>query len=166
MIANVTQGPAQDIQITVNANLQDRLETEVKDKTLNISLKNGNYRNTTFIVDIQVPKLSSLEFKDHVFGELFFDGKNIDLEIRDATELELYGKAKTLNVNLKDAGKIHGYSFISATLNAQLRDASVLEITCMEKLNATAKDASRIKYKGNPILNVTTSDAAKISKVN
>lgn len=166
LVVNVSQGPVQDVQITANVNLQDRLQTVVSNNTLNISLKNGNYRNTTFIVDIQVPSLSRLEFKDHVFGELFFDGENIDLEVKDASELELYGKAKTLTINLKDAGKIHGYSFISETVNASLRDASILVISCTERLNATAKNASKIRYKGNPILNVTTSDAAKIEKVN
>lgn len=166
LVVNITQGPVQDIQITVNANLQDRLETKVNDKTLNITLKNGNYRNTTFIVDIQIPALRSLKLEDHVSGELFFGGESIDLDIRDASELEIYGKAKTLNVTLKDAGKIHGYSFISETLNAQLQDAALLEISCMNQLNATAKDAAKLNYKGNPVLNVTTKDAAKISKVN
>jgi hypothetical protein len=166
MIVNVTQGPVQDVQITVNSNLQDKLLTTVNNETLNITLKNGNYRNTTFIVNIQIPELNKLKFQDHVFGEVFYDGESLELDINDASELELYGQANTLQVSLEDAGKIKGYSFISETLNASLSDAAILEITCNGQLNGSAKDASKVRYKGNPILNFSTKDAATISNRN
>jgi len=166
MIVNVTQGPIQDVQITVNSNLQDKLLTTVSNETLNISLKNGNYRNTTFIVNIQIPELNRLEFQDHVIGEVFYNGESLELDINDASELEIYGQANTLQVSLKDAAKIKGYSFISETLNASLSDAAILEITCNGQLNGSAKDASKVRYKGNPILNFSTKDAATISNEN
>lgn len=162
LVVNVTQGPVQEVLITVNSNLTDNLLTEVVDNTLNISLKNGNYKRSTFILDIQVPSLNRLEFNDAVEGEVFMTSETLHLDIRDASNLILKGKSETLNLDLSDASDLKGYEFLTEVLNVRLTDASNLEITVTEEMNGKIKGASSIKYKGNPILNVSTQDASKL----
>ncbi len=166
MIVNVSQGPVQQVLLTVNANLEDNLITKVEEGDLKISLKNGSYRKSTFILDIQVPELRGLRFDDSVEGEMFMTGASLSIKIKDASKLTLTGNSDLLNVDLQDAGKLYAYGFFAEVVNVKAKDATLLETMVMETMNGEAQDASKIKYKGNPTINVSTKDAAKVINEN
>ena len=162
MIVNIIQGPVQEIQITVNENLQDNLLTEVVNNTLQISIEDGSYRNSTFIVDIQIPFINRLEFEDNIQGEMNMNVETLDLEIDGASRLDLFGQAETLNLKLADSGNVYGFNFLVDVLNAELKDAAIVEITTNDEINGSARDAAKLRYRGRPSLNISTRDAAQI----
>ncbi|TFV96092.1 hypothetical protein E4S40_07655 [Algoriphagus kandeliae] len=162
----ITQGPIQQILATTNTNMTENLITKVEDNTLKISLKNGSYKNSTFILDIQVPDLKKLKLKDAAEGELSMISEVLNLEMQDASKLTLNGNANTLNIEISDAGKVFGFGFLANTVNVGLKDASKLEITVVDILQGKATDASKIMYRGNPIIEISTTDAAKVINEN
>ncbi len=166
MTVNVSQGEAQQVLVTTNANLTENLITRVENNTLKIDLKNGAYRSTTFILDIQVPDLNRLRFEDAVDGELFMISDEITIEMEDASKLDLRGNADVLTIEMSDASKVYGFDFMANTVNVRSQDASKLEITVMDLLHGKATDGSKIMYKGNPSINVSTEDAAKVINEN
>ncbi|NVK48651.1 MAG: DUF2807 domain-containing protein [Cyclobacteriaceae bacterium] len=166
MTVNITQGPVQQVSVTTNSNLTENLITRVEDNTLRIDLKNGSYRSTTFIVDIQIPDLKKLRFDDAVDGELFLMSEEVTIEMHDAAEIYLMGNADVLNIDMTDASKIFGYEFLANTVNLRSEDASKLEISVIDLLQGKATDGSKISYKGNPTINVKTEDAAKVINEN
>jgi len=166
MTVKVSQGPVQIVSVTTNANLTDNLITRVEDNTLKIDLKNGSYRSTTFILDIQVQDLNQLRFEDAVDGELFIISDEVTVDMRDASKLTLMGNADLLNIGLSDASKVYGFDFLANTVNVNSQDASKLEISVMNLLHGKATDGSKIRYKGTPSIDVKTEDAAKVINEN
>ncbi|MCS5490627.1 DUF2807 domain-containing protein [Algoriphagus limi] len=162
----ITQGPIQQILATTNTNMTENLITKVEDNTLKISLKNGSYKNSTFILDIQIPDLKKLKFKDAAEGELFMISDMLSIEMQDASKLNLNGNSSILNIELSDASKLFGFGFLANTANVSLKDASKLEIEVLDILQGKASDAAKIIYKGNPIIDINTKDAAKVIKEN
>ncbi|MEO0338127.1 MAG: head GIN domain-containing protein [Bacteroidota bacterium] len=166
LTVNVIEGNTQNVEIQVNENLQDQIRTQVSNGTLTISLERGSYRNATFEVYIQLPDLERLQLDDATEGEIVFDLDQLELELNGSAKLDLSGSAQTLTINNNNAGEIDGFSFTTATLNVEARDAAELEITCTNTLNGSVQNAAEVRYRGIPDVNATTSDAGKIINAN
>jgi len=163
---NVTQSSTQKVEIMVNDNLQEQIQTTVRSGTLDITLKNGSYDNESFIVNIQIPNLESLRLDDNTRANVTFSGDLFEFEINDSSELELVGSADILNTTINDDGRISAFSFTTSVLNTTSKDAAELQITCTNELNGTVQDASQVSYRGMPVVNAQTSDAGQIIDAN
>ncbi len=166
IVVNVSESEVQEVTITVNENLEDKILTAVSNNTLNITIASGSYRNETFIVDILIPDLERIEIDDDCSGIINFNLDQLEIKASDDAELKLIGTAETLIVDLSDDGEIYGFAFSTEVLDADVEDGSELEITCATELNGSVKDGSRISYRGNPTINATTSDGGEIVDAN
>lgn len=163
---NIIQGDTQEVEIFVNDNLQNQLKTEVSNNTLNIFLEKGSYKDATFVLNITMPSLSSIQLNDRTRANVNFTTDQLEALVNDASELTLSGSSNVLVAEVKDAGILNGFSFTTEILNTVLRDASELRITCNESLNGTVYQASKLYYKGSPSIQAETKEDGEIINSN
>jgi len=163
---NVSKSDSRIIEITLNENLQNQLITNVSNSTLELSLETGSYRNGSFVVNIQIPDLKTIELNDNTTANVEYDSSELAFEVNDSSNLNLKGSADELSTKVSDDGRINGFSFTTEVLNTSSSDASKLQITCTGELNGTVDDASEVLYRGMPTVNAQTSDAGRITDAN
>lgn len=162
----VIQGDIHLVEITVNDNLVNQLRTIVSNNTLRITMEDGSYDNAVFIVSIQTPDFERLQLNDKTKGTVNYDANQLEFEVGGLSVLNLQGNADLTNISIRDAGTINGFSFTTNILNATLRDATELNITCDDEMNGTVKQAAELRYRGSPTINAQTADAGQIINAN
>ncbi len=163
---NVKQGARQEVFIHVNENLKNILQTNVRNNTLLISLKEGSYTNALFELEIELPFLQELHAKDDANGSIEFDVNQLKLNLSDSSLFKLLGNSEALTIELKDDSSIDAFSFATKTLNVNISDDSDLNITCHGELKGSVNDDSILRYRGNPIIKITTSDESLVINAN
>jgi len=162
LFVKVATGNDQLVKVMVNENLQDQLKTEVSGDELNISLADGSFENATFIVDITLPELKSLELNDNTKAEVSFTGDHLDLAVSGSSSLEISGVAQSLGASVSAVGTIQGFGLETDSVIVNAKDASSLEITCLSSLEGSVEDAAIVRYRGTPTIEVQTSDAGQV----
>lgn len=163
---NISQASIQQIEVIANDNLQRRIQTQVTDGRLVISLDAGSFQNATLIVNVQVPDLEQVQLNDATLANISMVTDQLDLVVKDASNVTLEGAVDVLNVNVDNAAMINGFSHTARVVNVTAKGASRLEITSQDELNGVVRDAARVLYKGNPDITITSSDAGRIINAN
>lgn len=163
---NISNNTSQQVDLRVNENLENRVNLVVSNGILTIDIEDGNYRNPTFEVNVQLPELTRLTMNGATSATVNVSQVELELEVNGSAVVQLEGSADLLTTTLSGSGEINGFSFEADVLNTTSEDASDLEITCINELNGTVTGASTVSYRGNPAISATTSGAGNIENAN
>lgn len=166
---DIVFGTEQSLTVTVNDNLQERINTTVNNGKLTIDLQNGNYRNVDLEVTIVMTSLQDLKMRDacRVTVAGFENLADLILDINDASRLTISNSSVTnLTAGVMDASNIEAYGLTADEVTVNVQDASSLEITAINSLNGRVRDASTVRYRGNPPETVEISDASRVIDAN
>ncbi|MEL6561031.1 MAG: DUF2807 domain-containing protein [Bacteroidota bacterium] len=162
----ISKGAQQQVKVTSNDNLSEQLKTVVSNGQLAIELESGSYDDATFIVEIQLPELELLELNDNTRANLAFDNERMSIIVKGSSTAEISGNTDALNTEVRDNGTIRGFQYTARQVNTQSRDASLLEINCVEQLSGSVNQAAEVIYTGSPTLNISQSENGRVRKLN
>lgn len=164
----IRQGAEHSVTISADDNVISRVNTSTSNGTLSVRLANGNYRNVTLRIEVVAPELELIDLSDAIDAKLidFNFAGTMAISLSDATKLEMSGSAPRLNLDIDDASEIKGFDFTTGICNAQVSDASKVDLTVDDRLEGRVQDASTFRFKGNPERTIEVSGASSVIDAN
>jgi hypothetical protein len=182
--AEVTQGDAYSVVITIDDNLAEYLDVRVVGDTLQVGFdRNGPFtmRNTTMRAQITMPELTGVAGSGasqvRVSGFASDKDLNVDVsgastvrgqidagdlraDVSGASRLELTGQGKNGDITASGASQANLSGFRMEDVTAEASGASRAEVYASGRLDAEASGASTVLYSGDPTLGRTNTTGA------
>lgn len=190
LTATVRHGSETSVVVETDADLQDKIITEVEGGVLKIhrdkkfNWKNFNHKKVK--IWIVCPELTRLEvhgasevkgesaFVAHAFNITASGASNVTLGLSTkelqahasgASSIRLIGRADRQRIDLSGASSFQGYELESKHTEVEASGASSARVQVSEELEAQVSGASGVRYKGNPrTRNVQSSGASSIKR--
>jgi hypothetical protein len=147
----VSLGPVQSVEVTLDDNLLPLIETTVEGGTLRITSTKSYNSSLGLKVKIVVPSLEGFAVSGaanlHAVG---LDAKVFSLNISGAGNADLQGGVDLLEVRLSGAGKIRAYDLAAKQVTLNLSGAGDAQVSATESLDATVSGAGSVRYRGHP----------------
>ncbi|MBL4594667.1 MAG: DUF2807 domain-containing protein [Flavobacteriales bacterium] len=182
----INQGDEERLELEVDENLLEYIETEIKNNTLYISSKQaiGNatslklYITIVDVEDIDVSgaiklrnkgtyKASSLEID--VSGaadiDLDVDVENLTMDMSGASETTLSGTANNFEIEISGAGELQAKKLKTRNTTIDISGAGSAVVHAKKTLNVSVSGAGSVKYKGNPKVKEDISGAGSVEKL-
>ncbi len=182
--AQVTQGDAYSVVITIDDNLEEYLDVRVVGDTLQIGFdRNGPFtmRNTTMRAEITMPELTGISGSgasrvdvsgfssdnalavdvsgaSTVRGQI--DTGDLTADVSGASRLTLSGQGQDGNITVSGASQANLSDFRMDNVTAEASGASRAEVYASGRLDAEASGASTVLYSGDPTLGRTNTSGA------
>jgi hypothetical protein len=182
--AEVTQGDAYSVVITIDDNLAEYLDVRMVGDTLQVGFdRNGPFtmRNTTMRAQITMPELTGVAGSGasqvRVSGFASDKDLNVDVsgastvrgqidagdlraDVSGASRLELTGQGKNGDITASGASQANLSGFRMEDVTAEASGASRAEVYASGRLDAEASGASTVLYSGDPTLGRTNTTGA------
>ncbi|OJJ14292.1 hypothetical protein BKI52_43190 [marine bacterium AO1-C] len=192
-VANIILKPgnsnAANIKVSGNISL-DELKTEVRGRTLYISLKKRHrgYRNIDVDIELTYKQLEALDLSGAVSIrneapikanrfylessgagslKLAFDVKTLECEFSGASSVKLRGSADKLDLDLSGAGSVNAYDLVANIVKSETSGAGSIRVNAQKEIYASVSGVGSIRYKGNPgVVRTNKSGFGTIRKAN
>jgi hypothetical protein len=189
---NIKQGPVQEVVVTAQENILDKLKTEVNGGIWEIDLGRECFNDLELTIDITVPNLDEL----HVSGsgemivEDFIDQGNLDISVTGSGTLQLgvfegttdldakisgsgeifaseaFPDLDKLNIELTGSGNFDGFRLVTTDLDARISGSGNLFVTVEEHVDIRITGSGDLHYKGNPLIDANITGSGKIINEN
>ena len=185
--AEVTQGDAYAVQVTVDDNLEQYLEVSKQGDTLTVGLKPGSHlslNRTTMRAKITMPKLRGIDASGatqvtlagfesdnsldvQVFGASTLRGDiqsgGSTFDVSGASTVRLNGRGGDSNIDVSGASTADLEDFALEDAKVVVSGAATAIVNVSGRLDAEASGASKVEYLGEPTLG--TIDESGASRV-
>lgn len=182
----LNQGDEESLEIEIDENLLEYIESEVKNNTLYISSTASFGRTETLKLYITVVNLKDLDVSGAIelTNKGTFKGEkleidvsgaadiNLDLEVEElsmdmsgASETTLKGSADDFEIELSGAGELDAEKFKTQHTSVDISGAGEATVFAKETLDVEVSGAGSIKYKGNPKISKDISGAGSIKEL-
>jgi hypothetical protein len=151
----ISVGSPSSVQIEGDANVLDRIETEVREGTLYIRSRTKNWlpnRNGRHIaVRIHTPKLTLLRLGGgHTASIVGFAGGESQIEVKGAAKITASGELDELTVHLSGAGMANLGELKAANARVVVDGVGRVIVHTTQTLEATMNGMGAIHYLGSP----------------
>lgn len=171
--AELVRGNTHEIEITASGLALDKVDTEVKNRTLDLKISGSSPRSSTVKVKIIYTKLDDIQVNTSakVFVKDTLEAQTIKLNTATNGYLEAAVKTKTLSLDAQTnshmslrgkADELHFNAFTNAQIDGDGFEANKAEVRVntnasgtfkvLESIKGTAATRGRVKYTGNPSL--------------
>lgn len=182
---DVYQSNSHVVSITADDNVIDRIQAQVIDDTLTLSLDSGSYYNATYRARIGLPDLRNLSvseastatvagFKSQEAVDFRLDGASsltgrlesdrVRVVSDGASVVTLGGTTGSLSIEASGASQANLGDWTAGSASAHLKGASKATLNVEGRLDADLRGASTLYYVGNPTLGTITSIEASSLK--
>ncbi|MCC8407316.1 DUF2807 domain-containing protein [Mucilaginibacter sp. UR6-1] len=165
------QDSSLNLNLSIDDNLLEFIETEVSGGKLTITTKKNICPSTDAVLTIGVKnleevkgsgaitfnsegKLNVKDFSIDLSGagrtDLDLSAANVRTEGSGATEIKLKGQAASNTVNLKGSSKVSALDFVVGNYNIETTGAGDYKINVLKSLIVKTTGASSVEYRGNP----------------
>lgn len=166
----------------------EKIETEVRNGILRISLEGDRYRSINVKVEVYYKNLKGLSvssaasvkstetIKGNNFDigvssaasvDLSLDVNELEVDISSAADAKIAGKAHGLNIDVSSAGGINAYELEAEIVSVSASSAGSAKVYATDSLHARASSGGSIRYKGNPARsNTDSSSGGSVKKAN
>lgn len=182
--AEVSQGDAYSVVITVDDNLEEYLDVRVVGDTLQVGFDGDGpftMRNTTMRAQITMPELTGItssgasqvrvsgfsttkDLRVDVSGASTVRGQidtgDLNADVSGASRLELTGQGQDGNITASGASQANLGDFRMENVTVEASGASRAEVYASGRLDAEASGASTVLYSGDPTLGRTNTSGA------
>jgi hypothetical protein len=183
--AVITRAETFSVKIEVNENVEEYLNVNMENGSLNISLDNcRSYLHLTFKATITMPELEKVSCSDaskmtfsgfsseNPFSAVVSDASklngslnsgDISLNVSDASEVSLTGVGENLTCTVSDASKLKLKEMKCNNAAITVSDASNVDVNVTGNLTGKVTDASKVTYYGNVVKGtLTVKDGSKV----
>ena len=172
MDVTIEVGKKQSVRVVADADIIDKVETEVRNGTLRIDMEKGRYRNVEKLhVYVTVPELKSAELsgsgdmdisglddQDFSFslrgsGDGIIDAdklKELELELRGSGDIEIEGTCSSVNIQLMGSGDVEADSMKCAEGMVSLRGSGDIEVYASNSIDITLQGSGNVEVYGEP----------------
>jgi hypothetical protein len=165
------QGPAEEVAVETDENLQNLVSTKVEGTTLEIDTKDRVGHFTKMKVYITVKELDKISASGavNVETESPLNLENLDIECSGSVKTNMEMAIRNLKIDCSGSGKLYmkgtasrvevdgsgavdlfAYDLLTEEYNIDLSGAGKAEINVTKKLRAEISGAGSIRYKGSP----------------
>ncbi|PHS09475.1 MAG: DUF2807 domain-containing protein [Kordia sp.] len=182
----LTKSTSTAVKVQADENLQELIETEIKDGVLHIHTKEtiGKYRAKKVLVNFtNLNEISSSSgAKIHTTNFILSDniivkassGSHQKLAIKASTincksssgaNIELDGNTTSIDASASSGSVINAHSLIAESCTTKSSSGAHIDVNCKSAINAKASSGSNTSYAGNPSsVTKSKSSAASISQ--
>lgn len=182
----INQGNEEKLEVEIDENLLELIETSTKDNTLIVKTKKsiGESKSQKLFItvvnieDIDVSGAIELKNKGTLETEnleievsgaadinLKVDVENLDMDMSGASETTLSGKASNFEIDLSGAGELEADKLKSRNVIIDISGAGSAVVNAKKTLNVKVSGAGSVKYKGNPKITKDISGAGSVEKL-
>jgi len=172
--------------ITVDSNLLEYTEIDIRGNTLSIGSKRGNYSFTKYLVDVYCPIINSVS----ISGSGCFDGMNnintkaftanisgsgriectIESEafyakISGSGNITATGTSRDSDISIPGSGNFYGNKFTVNNATVRINGSGKVNINVSEHLKANIPGSGKINYYGNPKIDSKISGSGQLIKM-
>lgn len=171
----ITMGDTESVKIVADDDIIDKIATEVKDGTLKIYMKKGNWFNwggnktrkayvtVKELVAVDASSGSDVRSENTLEGEslkvqassgsdveldVFY--KNLWIDTSSGSDARLSGKVKTLNAEASSGSDIKAQKLESKICKVRVSSGSDATVSVSDELYARASSGGDVRYYGNP----------------
>lgn len=182
----LNQGDVEKLELEVDENLIEYIETTVKKNTLYISSKKpiGNAQSlklyiTTVNVD-EIEASGAIELKNKgtfhaddleidISGaadvDLNLETENLTMDMSGASETTLTGSSNNFDIEISGAGDLDAKKFKTINTKIDISGAGNAIVYAKKTLKIEVSGAGSVKYKGNPKVEKDISGAGSVSEI-
>lgn len=168
----ISQGPEQEVSVTVDDNIMQYIETKVSNGTLVIGIeKNISVNDFDLTVNIKMSDLEALTTSSAgtIEGNTTFIADNVSLVLNSAGNIMLDLEADRLlsilssagnlfldgtvtnhHAVVSSAGNLHAFNMIADSTTVTVSSAGNAEVYVTDFLDAIISSVGSVYYKGNP----------------
>jgi hypothetical protein len=145
-------GDRQEVEFTLDDNLFENLEAEVRGDALHLDWKENCHPSKGCRVDIVVPELRAMTINGAGDVEITdFQGEEFNYQLNGAGDLDIAGRVDELNIHLSGAGKIQARKLIAADVDVTVSGAGSATVTAEDRLEGVVSGVGNIVYYGDPV---------------
>lgn len=182
------QGEQQEVIVTGQQNLIDKLKREVKNDTWEIDFEGCTTGKSGIHIDITIPDLESIRIAgsgdikgEGVFTELddlnvkISGSGNIDLDaecedlsctISGSGDVRFAGSTIRETLKISGSGDLRAFDMIAEDVDIKISGSGSCEVTATQSLNVNISGSGDVYYKGNPDIDVSISGSGNLSNEN
>lgn len=147
----VKQGNTQELKIETDDNVQQYIETEIRDGILYVGFKRGSYSDVTLKIYATMPTIKDLGISGS--GDILTESiiaENLRCSISGSGTNECKGKAKNLDVSISGSGDIKNFEMEAENVNVAISGSGDADVYATKSLDARVSGSGDVRYKGNP----------------
>ena len=182
----INQGSEERLELEVDENLLEYIETETRKNTLYISSKKqigsaSSLKLYITVVDVEDIDVSgAIELKNKgtyktanleidISGaadiDLDVDVENLNMDISGASETTLSGNARNFEIEISGAGELQAKKLKTRNTTIDISGAGSAIVNVKKTLNVSVSGSGSVKYKGSPKIKKDISGAGSIEKL-
>lgn len=142
---------SQEVSVTIDDNLWDNLELEVRNGRLIIDWDKNCNPDDDCRLELTVSALKAMTIHGAADVKIEdFDGDSFDFDLSGAAELEMNGKVEELDIQVSGAGEIDTRDLQAQHVKVRISGAGEANISASESLDAQVSGVGNINYWGDP----------------
>ena len=162
---DVSRGDTYSISVSVDDNVENRLNVRKDGNTLKIGLDPGDYSNLNLVARITMPSLNSIEFSGGTRGEIsgFTSTRDFNVDLSGGSWAIIEGSAGDLVIDASGGSHFDFSEFTVNDADVVLSGGSNGSVYVGGRLDAALSGGAHLDYYGDPELGaIETSSAATI----
>jgi len=188
----IIQGLEQSVMVTSQANIIDRLNTNVDGDTWQINLGDGSFDYRTFDVVITIPEVSgvalsgtgSISLRDfNLQNDIQFQlrgsgdieigqlegAEDVDVEVSGSGTIEVNSLSSTLNdldIEINGSGNFLGLDMPTRNCSVDISGSGVSEVNVIDRLEVDISGSGMVFYRGQPSISQSISGSGRLENAN
>lgn len=148
---SVEVGPPAALELRGDDNVVPKVEAEVRDSTLHLSLPGRIVTKLPLEAIIHVPSLVNLDASGAAtVTAAGLTGEHLEVGAAGATRISVTGQVDAVDIGVAGASTVEAQALTTARARIDASGASTVEVVATQSLEAEASGASTIRYHGNP----------------
>lgn len=144
-------GDRQKVEITVDDNLWENLEADVRGGTLEIGWDKSCDPDDDCEIVIVMKKLESIEVHGACDATIHdFDDDEFEFNVSGAGELDIDGSVENLEIHISGAGNVDARDLEAKHVKARISGAGNADLYASESIDARISGAGSLDYWGSP----------------
>ncbi len=167
---DIVVGKAQSVSLEADAELLERVTTEVRDGTLYIGRKNdGGFRprREDLTVHVSVPRLDAVKVSGS--GEIKINGLSggkTEVGISGSGSLTARGTLDSLALDISGSGKADIPDLTVENAEVRISGSGNVKINARQSLDARISGSGDVRYMGSPRITSRVSGSGRIDRIN
>lgn len=148
---NVSFGDRQSVEVTLDDNLFDNLELDVRGSTLTVDWEEDCKSHRKSRIDVVLKRLEEIELSGA--GDVRIDdfrGERFEFTLNGAGDLDMNGRVDELDISISGAGDVDTRDLEARDVSVRISGAGDADVRATESIRAAISGVGDIKYHGDP----------------
>ena len=164
----IEYGDMPKVTIIANANILDNIHTNVKNKTLAITMDQKQYDNISIDIIITMPSIKEITKRGvgstNVQG--FYNLKDLEINHFGLASFKMEGTVENLSLNKTGIGSFEAFDLKASSCQVNQTGIGNTEITCTKSLSGELTGIGNLYYKGTPDVNIEVTGIGNVQDAN